>query len=65
MSGDTSGRFSPDGTEKAREGGLQELSRPGAVDLTADDLVARAFAILAEEEDRWQSARSPQPRSSS
>jgi hypothetical protein len=26
-------------------------------DLQADDLVARAFAILAEEEERWRSAR--------
>lgn len=26
-------------------------------DLPADDLVARAFAILAEEEERWRSTR--------
>jgi hypothetical protein len=84
MSGNTSGLFPQDGSEKTREGtprevglsGARGLSRsgtgavralgstrgdpPGAgvVDLQADDLVARAFAILADERERWRSARS-------
>jgi hypothetical protein len=61
MSGNTSGRSAPDGTETAREreSTRPELSSgPGVVDLAADDLVARAFAILAEETERWHSARS-------
>jgi hypothetical protein len=54
MSGNTSGPFPEAGSEKTVD------TRTGVAlsrDLQADDLVARAFAILAEEEERWRSAR--------
>ena len=54
MSGNPSGPFPQAGNEKTGD------ARTGVVlsrDLQADDLVARAFAILAEEEERWRSAR--------
>jgi hypothetical protein len=61
MSSNTSGRSAPDGIETARERdstGLELSSGPGVGDLAPDDLVARAFAILAEETERLHSARS-------
>ena len=54
MSGNASVLFPPDGTEKDRDTARGEGS---ALDDSADDLVARAFAILAEEQERWRSAR--------
>jgi hypothetical protein len=58
MSGNASGnasvRFPPDGSEKTWGGTSEGL----ADDPSADELVARAFAILAEEQERWRSARS-------
>jgi hypothetical protein len=56
MSGNTSGHFAPDETEKPEaEAGRGELPGAGVLDLSGDDLVARAFAILADEQDRWHS----------
>jgi hypothetical protein len=70
MSGNTSGLFRPDGMEMAPErGSTRDDDSPGAglADFAADDLVARAFAILAEERERWDSAPSVnlRPRSPS
>lgn len=54
MSGNPFGPFPEAGNEKTADARTEvALSR----DLQADDLVARAFAILAEEEERWRSAR--------
>jgi hypothetical protein len=65
MSGNASVHFPPDGTEKTLE--TTARAEALAVDPSADNLVARAFAILAEEQERWRSARSaslPSRRSS-
>jgi hypothetical protein len=54
MSGNPSGPVPQAGSGKTGD------TRTGVAlsrDLQADDLVARAFAILAEEEERWRSAR--------
>ena len=54
MSANTSGSAPQAGSERTGDARTEvALSR----DLQADDLVARAFAILAEEEERWRSAR--------
>ena len=64
MSGNASVLFPPDGTERDRE---TARSDGEAVDPSADDLVACAFAIVAEEQERWRSTRSESlpPRSPS
>jgi hypothetical protein len=52
MNGNTSWRFPQDGNEKT----------PDVADLQPGDLVQRAFAILADEKERWRSARSERLR---
>ena len=54
MSANTSGSAPRAGSERTGDA-RTEVALPR--DLEADDLVARAFAILAEEEERWRSAR--------
>jgi hypothetical protein len=69
MSGDTSGAFP--GNRAGKAPGLESTqgddAAAGAGAVPTEDLVERAFAILAAEKERWQATRSanPPPRSSS
>ena len=66
MCGETSGP-SPRETEKAPELESTQARSASAGAGGANDLVEAAFAILAEEEERWRSARAAKlrPESSS